>query len=227
MATASPADIDSMPLKNLDEVKDEDKEDERIPLPEEQSSWKVYMKPHYLTILISNNKLIYGFSITIWDLAQFIGCVAVVTLYSDKDRLIPCDVTGKLADPEEASKVYDLPLVMLAIWHIIEWIRTTVLLSVVCIGVNWLQVWYMTCFNTLFGIVVYALVHMSYFSEDGKTCSEYQEYRSKWLMGEIIGFWVLFFIFTFPFLCTLCLGKNRADLTLKRVYEDNAEESDG
>ena len=43
MATASPADIDSMPLKNLDEVKDEDKEDVKIPLPEEQSSWKVYM----------------------------------------------------------------------------------------------------------------------------------------------------------------------------------------
>ena len=112
-----------------------------------------------------------------------------------------------------------MPLLMLAIWHMIEWIRTTVLLTVVCIGVNWTIFWYATMPNTLFGLVVYALVHMSYFDEDGKKCAEVQENRAQWLLVEIIGFWVLFFLFSFPFVLTCCLGKDRADRTLKKVTE--------
>ena len=168
----------------------------------------------WLSILLNKNKLLYGLTITFWYLANFIGCVAVINLYSDKDRLIPCDVTGELAVPDNASKVFDLPLLMLAIWHMIEWIRTTVLLTVVCIGVNWMLVWYITMPNTIFGLVAYAIVHMSYFSDDGKLCKEVQENRADWLLGEIIGFWSVFFCFVFPFLGTLCMGRKRADDTL-------------
>ena len=226
MATATElAALDKMPTKNIEE-EDEEKEDSTPPLPEIGSSWKVYFQPFYLTILLNKNWAIYASSFTLWYLANFIGSVAVINLYSDKDRLIPCDVTGPLADPEEASKIFDMPLVMLAIFHMIEWIRATVLLSVVCIGVNWMLFWYITIPNTVFGLIVYALVHMSYFSDDGKACSEFQENRANWLMGEIIGFWVLFFIFAFPFLGTLCLGKANADATLQKAYEDAAEESD-
>jgi len=164
--------VDTMPKSVGEPDEDESKEEKPQP-PAENSAWKVYLKPQWLTILLSKNKCIYGLAITFWYLANFIGCVAVINLYSDKDRLIPCDVTGKLAVPSEASKVYDLPLLMLALWHIIEWIRTTVLLSVVCIGVNWVSIWYITMPNTLFGLVTYAIVHMSYFSEDGKICADY------------------------------------------------------
>ena len=227
MATANP-NIDDMPSKSVDGPPGagEESEDERIPPPPENSPWKVYLKGQWLTILLSKNKLIYGFSIGFWYLLNFIGSVAVVNLYSDKDRLIPCDVTGKLAVPDEASKVFDLPLVMLAVWHMIEWIRTTVLLSVVCIGVNWMTVWYATMPNTLFGLVTYAIVHMSYFSDEGKLCKDFQEHRANWLLGEIIGFWSVFFCFVFPFLCTLCMGRKRADDILKKNYEDAGEEND-
>ena len=61
---------------------------------------------------------------------------------------------------------------MLAAFHIIEWIRTTVLLTVICVGVNWTIFWYATSFNTLFGLVVYGVVHIAYVSEDGKSCNE-------------------------------------------------------
>ena len=214
MATAEPAqninEIDTAP----GQVKDDGEEDERIPPPPPMSPWKVYLAPHWLSILLNKNKLLYGLTITFWYLANFIGCVAVINLYSDKDRLIPCDVTGELAVPDEASKVFDLPLLMLAIWHMIEWIRTTVLLTVVCIGVNWMLVWYITMPNTIFGLVAYAIVHMSYFSDDGKLCKEVQENRADWLLGEIIGFWSVFFCFVFPFLGTLCMGRKRADDTL-------------
>lgn len=115
---------------------------------------------------------------------------------------------------------------MLAIYHIGEWIRTTVLLTVVCIGVNWTVAWYATTFWTLFGIVVYAITHMVYLSEDGKSCKEVQEYRAVWLLCEIIAFWALFFCFIFPMCCTLIMGKRRANDTLQKWKEDNAEEEE-
>lgn len=198
--------------------------EEPLDVPPEQSSWKVYLAPKYITVLINKNKLIYGLTISLYYLLQFVGCVAVVNLYSDVDRLIPCAATGTLANPEEASKVFDMPLLMLAIWHMIEWIRTTLLLTIVCIGVNWTIVWYITMPNTIFGIIVYALVHMSYLSEDGEACGAVQENRYLWLLIEMIGFWVCFFVFAFPFIFTCCLGKERADATLKKAAEEAEEE---
>ncbi len=152
--------------------------------------------------------------------------MAVINLYSDNARLTPCDTQGKLSASEEATKVFDLPLLLLAIWHIIEWIRTTVLLTVVCIGVKWLMFWFVTMPNTLFGLVTYAMVHVTYFGEDGKLCAEAQKDRADWLLGEIIAFWVVFFLFAFPFIWTLCKGKDSADATLKKAYEDAQEEEE-
>lgn len=93
----------------------------------------------------------------------------------------------------------------------IEWIRTTVLLTVICIGVNWTIAWYVTIPNTLFGLVTYAFVHMAYFDEDGQKCKDAQENRGAWLLGEIIAFWCIFFCFTFPMVITVFLGKDKAD----------------
>ena len=152
--------------------------------------------------------------------------MATINLYSDNDRLIPCATEGDLAIPEEASKVYDFPLKMLAIFHMIEWIRTTVLLTVICIGANLSVFWYLTMPNTIFGIIVYAIVHMAYFSDDGKACKEAQENRSVWLLAEIIAFWVLFFIYSFPFVFTLCCGKAKAHATLLKAHEDSLQEED-
>ena len=197
-----------------------------MPPPPEDSPWKVYLQNKYITILLNKNMLFYGIVMGLWYLANFIGASACINLYSDKDRLNPCDVTGELAVPDEASKVFDLPLVMLAVWHMIEWIRTTVLLSVILIGVNWISVWYWTMPTSLYGLVTYAIVHMSYFSDDGKLCKEYQEHRADWLLGEIIAFWSVFFCFVFPFLYTLCLGREKAHATLKKNFEESDSDSD-
>ena len=191
--------IESQPLTA--EKKEEEQDD---PPPEPNSPWKVYLNTKWLPVLLNNNKLIYGFWIGFWYLANFVGAVAVINLYSDVARLTPCETQGELSAPEEASKVYDLPLLLLAIWHMIEWIRTTVLLTVVCIGVKWMIFWYVTIPNVLYGLVAFALVHVTYFGEDGQACKDAQSDRSAWLLGEIIAFWVSFFLFVFPFIWTLC-----------------------
>lgn len=168
----------------------------------------------------------YGLNLTFWYLAQFIGAVATINLYSDGDRLFKCAETGTLSDPEESSKVYDFPLLMIAIYHIIEWLRTTLLLTVSCIGINWSLGWYVTMPNTLYGIVAYAIVHMAYFSDDGKACKDVQESRAAWLFAEIICFWVLFFVYSFPFMFSICMGKDRADATLEKAKEDAEKDDD-
>ena len=189
-------------------------------LPPKGSSWRIYLQPFWWSTLLAKNRLVYGLNLTVWYLAQFIGAVACINLYSDGDRLMPCALTGTLANPDEASKVYDFPLVMVAIYHIVEWLRTTLLLTVSCIGINWSIGWYATMFNTLYGIVAYAILHMAYFSDDGKACKDVQEYRSAWILAEIIAFWVLFFVYSFPFMFSVCGGKDRAHATLEKAREE-------
>jgi lysylphosphatidylglycerol synthetase-like protein (DUF2156 family) len=139
---------------------------------------------------------------------------------------MPCALTGDLADPKKASEVFDFPLKMLAIYHMIEWIRTTVLLTVICIGANLSAAWYVTMPNTIFGIIVYAIAHMAYLSDDGEACKDVQESRSTWILAEIIAFWVLFFIYSFPFVFTLIMGKRRAHETLEKAHLKSLEEDD-
>ena len=218
--------MDVSPI-DMDHTKDGEEEDQRVPPPAQGSPWKTYLKPYWLTKLMTNTKKVYAPVVTFWYLAQFIGCVATVNLYGDVDRLNPCALTGSLANPEEASKVYDLPLTLMAIYHMIEWIRTTVLLTVVLIGVNWTLFWYITIPNTLYGLVTYAFVHMAYFDQDGQDCKEAQPDRASWILAEIIFFWVTFFLFVFPFIWTLCLGKAKADEILLKDYEEAEGDDDG
>ena len=121
-----------------------------------------------------------------------------------------------MADPGESSKIFDTPFLFLASWHIIEWLRATVLLTIVFLGVNWTFFWYLTIPNTLYGLIVFFIVHLAYLGEDGYTCREAQENRSVWLLVEILTFWATFFLYTFPFVLTICMGKDRVHKTLEK-----------
>lgn len=135
--------------------------------------------------------------------------MAVINLYSDRERLNPCSSTGDLADKDKSSEVLDLAFVLLAVFHMIEWIRATILLTVVCIGVNFTLAWFLTIPNSLYGIIAYAITHVVYFSEDGKACGEVQEDRYTWLLIEIILFWITYFLYIWPFFWSWIRGMDR------------------
>ena len=89
------AGIDDPPISKsvtgiVDGEEDSDKEVKPDP-PEPGNTWKVYLKNQWISVLMSRNKLIYVFYTGGWYLLQFVGCVAVINLYSDKDREIVCD----------------------------------------------------------------------------------------------------------------------------------------
>ena len=63
-----------------------------------------------------------------------------------------------------------MPLLLVSIYHVAEWLRVTVLLSVTLLGVNWSVVWYATSFVSVYGLIAYAFTHMAYFDATGVAC---------------------------------------------------------
>merc|ERR1712032_184387 len=88
--------------------------------------------------------------IGVYYIIQLAGCIGTVNFYGDTDRFNLCgDGDGPLA----AAKVFDRAILMLAVYHLIEWIKTTFLLAVVCIGLNLMWIYYFFAWNTLYGVV--------------------------------------------------------------------------
>lgn len=98
------------------------------------------------------------------------------------------------------------------------------MLTVVCIGVNLMIVWYATIFNSLFGLVAYIVAITATFSEDGAACSEVQSARYKFLVIDIVIFFVTFFFFSWPIIVLRCKSKQSHEKTLRK--NDSEEESD-
>lgn len=92
----------------------------------------------------------------------------------------------------------------MGIFHIIEWIRTIILLTTTCMGgVFLLRIYYMTSFNALYGFVAYVFAHYALLSADGRACSSKQENRYMFLVAEIVFFYVIYgisilFVLAFP-----------------------------
>ena len=132
--------------------------------------------------------------------------IASANFYSDIDRLTPCTYAGPLSDPNVATTVYDFPILLLGIFHLITWLRVAVLCCVVCLGINLMHVWYYTIPVTIFGIVAYVITAMTLTSEDGAACAEAQPYRQQYLVVEAAACWAFLLLNFMPFLI-VCMSK--------------------
>ena len=142
----------------------------------------------------------------LYYLLQFVLSLAAANFYSDSDRFISCGIEN-YNTPMTSSAGLDTALYLLAIYHITEWLRTTVLLVISCTGTPITVVYYVTALNCVFGFVAYIFTYVTYFSEVGSACAKAQEYRGKFLLAEVILFWVLFIPFLFPPGILLFCGK--------------------
>jgi len=172
----------------------------------EEHPWPHYFGTTEVTKIIHKKFKCFSALIGIYYLVQFVCCVATASYYSDYERYNRCDYMGDKS-LEEYTAVYDRPLLLLFVFHILEWLRTTTLLTSVCIGVNLVHVWYITILNSFFGLGVYIYVHTVRYNIDGVACAVTQEGRATWLLVEIILFWCLFFFFAFPLMTIRCCMK--------------------
>ena len=74
----------------------------------------------------------------------------------------------------DAAAVYDSALLLLAIYHIVEWLKTTVVLTVVFVGINLVWLYLIMILNTLFGVFTMMYAVSVRFSEEGMECTEAQ-----------------------------------------------------
>lgn len=166
----------------------------------------------------------FGTIVGFYYVAQFVACVGACNFYSDAARFAPCKNGDMMITGDDASAVYDYALYLVGIFHVIEWIRATLLLTVICIGVNLMKVWYVTSISALYGIGVFIYVMAVVGSENGMACSEAQPERYQWLIAEICYFWVLFFFYQVPFALTFCFKKEKLHDIMHHVSEDEDEE---
>jgi len=108
----------------------------------------------------------------------------------------------------------------------IEWVKSTFLLTVVCVGINLMHVYYAMAWNTLYGVIVIVYTMIVVFSENGQECAEVQSYRGWWLKAEIIGFWVLFFLYPGPILPLRFCSKKSHDEIINKKSDDEGSDSE-
>ena len=154
---------------------------------------------------------------------QLAACIGAVNFYGDADRFTPC---GSATEPLDYALVFDVPLLLLSIYHMIEWIKTTFLLTVVCVNLNLMWVYYGLAFNTIYGVIAIVYTMIVVFSEDGQDCAIEQKYRGMWLKAEIIGFWVLFFLYPGPVLPLRFCSKESHDEIINKKDDDDEESGD-
>ena len=122
------------------------------------------------------SKLLFGhfYKVNPWFgvyyLLQFILALSAANFYSDSDRFLNCGIDG-WNTPATATTAFDTALKLLAVYHIIEWLRTTILLMISCTGANLTLVYYVTGLNFIYGLVAYIFCYAVYFSPQGKACA--------------------------------------------------------
>ena len=120
---------------------------------------------------------IFGSIVGFYYVVQFCACVAACNFFSDISRYNSCVSGDVIISGEDASAVYDTAIKLAGVFHVMEWVRSTILLTVVCIGVNLMQVWYVTAVTALYGIGTFIYVMIVVGSENGQACSEAQDTR--------------------------------------------------
>ena len=184
--------------------------------------FKYFCRPENMAIIIGNRKMIFGTWGLIGYIGQFILIVAVVNVYSDADRLLPCNIVGvDTTDGSGQSAVYDTALQLMASYHIIEWVRFTIFLVTLLLGQNFMHLWYILSLNTLYGIAAYIYVHVARYSGNGLACQPFQIFRASMLTAEVIVFWTTFFIMSVPQIFYLFMKTEDLEEAMKEQDEDD------
>ena len=74
------------------------------------------------------------------------------------------------------------------LYHFIEWLRYTILLTCILLGVNLVQIFYLLGLNTLFGVIVLVVAAVTRFGSDGADCAQEQTTRGVFLIVAMIVF---------------------------------------
>ena len=160
-----------------------------------------YLKTEHVTKILTANYVKFGLGFLVCYGITFTLMIRGVSSYSEIGDNMLC---GGLQTIEEAEAVFDNAILIITIYHLIEWLRWAILITVCFIGHDLIPIWYLTSVNTLFGVGAHVYGIMTYTGADAN-CIEVQDYRSGFLFINMIS--IIFFILTvFPFFVFKCMS---------------------
>jgi len=181
---------DAPPPKNHDEGSDEDKGDES---DMRQHEFKWYLKSEKFFKIVTTrwgiftiiSAMCYVYEI-IWTISGVNNyCDITRTLNSNKAGTIKCiatlgnTLTAK-GDIATVSAVYDFPILIVTIYHMIEWIRWTILATCALVDANLIPVFYVLHLNICFGFFA-MLIAIIGGSTAAAGCADAQPERARYL----------------------------------------------
>ena len=86
--------------------------------------------------------------------------------YVNYSRFTGCEGA---TDFKEASAVYDNAIFLVLVFHIIEWVRQTVMITTILVGVPWLLLYNILAINLPFGLIACLIGMISGFGSE-QTC---------------------------------------------------------
>lgn len=113
---------------------------------------------HFLTIIIGMDKFVHY--------SRFTGCAGAT-------------------DFKEASAVYDGIIMAVLVFHIIEWIRQTILVTSILVGVPWVPIYLGLSLNIPFGIIICIVATVQGFASD-ESCIRLQPGRAVFLQFQLL-----------------------------------------
>jgi hypothetical protein len=81
---------------------------------------------------------------------HFISAVLGLDMFCHWTRFTGC---AGASDFKEASAVYDGAIMVVCIFHIVEWVRQSILITTVLVGYPWLPAYFFLSINIPFGII--------------------------------------------------------------------------
>lgn len=119
--------------------------------------------------------------------------MAGVNAFADYTRKIDCGTGFESADPiergEHFSSILDTGIALVTIYHIIEWIKWTLLLTGALVEVNLIKaISFIGVVNGIYGLIVMVMGVIVRYSGDGSLCAEAgkQETRALYLTLQIL-----------------------------------------
>jgi hypothetical protein len=95
--------------------------------------------------------------------------IAGINAYADYTRENVC---GNAQTKEAASAVFDTAIAMVSMWHMIEWIRWTFLLTAALVEANLIPIFNVLQLNIIYGVIACFVAIGARFSADGGACAQ-------------------------------------------------------
>jgi len=116
-------------------------------------------------------------------------------MYAHTEKGEGCIVGYDVDGQPTSDSVYGTALLLMGLFHIIEWFRTILLLTVTCMKYEIVMYIYNILFlNLIFGFVTAIYAHVARFGSLGSECAASQPKRAQFLLAEVIFFYILYII---------------------------------